>query len=130
MEVEAVVQMLDAVEEAVVDDLEVDAVEAGSLAGGPLGAIIAVAAVEAVKEVGEVLAESVAESAGEAVSEALQDAVGAAVKSAAGTSTDEAMINASGITAGEAVVDWVLEKINDRMKGGLSNKVKKRVRWH
>lgn len=118
---------LETVEEAVVENLEVEAAAAGTLLGGPVGGLIALAAIEAAKEVGEAVIESAVESAGDAVSETLQEAVGAAVKSAAAATTDDATADAAGITAGEAMVDSVVEKINERVEGRLSDKLKKRL---
>lgn len=118
----------EAMEELAVENLEIGAEELGTAVGGPVGAVAAVAAYEAVKEMGTAIVETLAESAAESLSEAMQEAVGSVFKSAAGAMMDQSTVDTVGVTAGEAMIESAVDKINAKIESRLANKLKKPLR--
>ncbi|AHF76452.1 hypothetical protein Sant_1394 [Sodalis praecaptivus] len=118
----------EAMEELAVENLEIGAEEIGTAVAGSAGAVAAVAAYEAVKEVGTAFVETLAESAAESLSEAMQEAVSAVFKSAAGAMLDESTVDAVGVTAGEAMIESAVDKINAKIESRLANKLKQPLR--
>ncbi|WP_438809020.1 hypothetical protein [Sodalis sp. (in: enterobacteria)] len=118
----------EAMEELSVENLEIGAEEIGTAVAGPVGAVAAVAAYEAAKEMGTAIVETLAESAAESLSEAMQEAVSAVFKSAAGAMLDESTVDAVGVTAGEAMIESAVDKINAKIESRLANKLKQPLR--